>query len=108
MFGAYYEGEALRQKRLNQLVRDIEPGMPREQLVPGAIVTISTNKATGDRSYTDSIWQVEGSSGNSILLSLVSGHCFGDRKQRLVQFHEHEFYAAEHLAEKTPKEEGSA
>jgi hypothetical protein len=88
--------------------RATQPGLPREQLVPGALVTVSPCLCTSDRSYSHDVFEVVAMNGGHVLLryqdrSKERGHFRGPH---LLAVHEHEFYPAEHLI--TAQEERAA
>lgn len=74
-------------------------GMDVAHLVPGAIVTISANLHTGDRSYADNILSVVATNGGSIVLEVVFPEKLPSWRSRrvLLAIHEHHWYPAEHV-----------
>ena len=74
-------------------------GLSAEQLVPGAVVTLSTCRATGDRSWTGSVWEVVATNGGHAKLKWCGGEprYSGADPFIFVQIHERQFYPAEHL-----------
>lgn len=83
-------------------------GLAPEQLVPGAIVTVSSCKATGDRSYTDTIWEVASTNGGHALLRWRAGPKPFSERPTLVQIFEREFYPAEHMLDDAGAQSGEA
>jgi hypothetical protein len=86
-----------RRNRLIDLARSAPKGVELEQIVPGGIYTVSTCKATGDRSYQDTIWEVKAVAGASILAIARNDGFWRDRGSVLLNFSEREWYPAEHL-----------
>lgn len=82
--------------------------LTREHLVPGAVVTISTNKSTGDRSYTNELFSVVGSNGGHVVVCAIDREGFWGRinKRIILQLKEHDFYPADHLVDLL-KDEGT-
>ena len=76
------------------------PGMMHTELKTGMLVTISSNKLTGDRSLVDAIWEITGlNDGHALLTRRMLGERHDDTvKVQLVPLREHEFYAADALA----------
>lgn len=72
-----------------------------EHLVPGAVVTISTNKSTGDRSYINELFSVVGSNGGHVVVCAIDREGFLGRvnKRIILQLKDHDFYAADHLVD---------
>lgn len=70
------------------------------ELTIGRVVTLSPNKATGDRSLVNVLWKIVAVDGGHLLLSCRGlGQMLQDPTvQRLVAVREHDFYAADHLA----------
>lgn len=85
-------------RRGRQSAQASQPGLPREHLVPGAVISISPNLSTGDRSYSHDIYEVVGRNEGHVLVSQRSGHVSSYFKgPHLLSIHEHEFYGADHL-----------
>lgn len=58
------------------------------------------NKATSDRIYINDIWRVFGITGNAVMIEATSLlQALTWLKPEAVQYHEHERYFAEHLAD---------
>jgi hypothetical protein len=75
-------------------------GLAPDDLTVGQLVTLSPNKATGDRSLVDAIWEIIGINEGHLLLA-CRGFCdllIDPEKPRLALVHEHEFYSATQLA----------
>lgn len=70
------------------------------ELKTGMLVTVSSNKLTGDRSLVDAIWEISGlNDGHALLTRRMLGEGHDDTfKVQLVPLREHEFYAADALA----------
>lgn len=83
-------------------------GMDKAQLVPGAVVTFSPNLTTGDRSYTDTIFEVLAFSGTQVVLKYRAGYEPYKRDRIMVMRHEHEFYPAEHVLDALAQDENTA
>lgn len=97
-----FDWDRMEQRRQQSIAaaRNAKPGLPREQLVPGAIITLSPNLSTGDRSYTDRIFEVVGRNEGHLLVKQCAGNVpFYSKGPHLLTIHEHEFYGAEHLLE---------
>lgn len=75
------------------------PGMPSEQLIRGALITLSPNKQTGSRSYADDIHEVLSANAGHVVLR-STGLCRRTDGNGIfaVCIFEHEFYPAEALA----------
>lgn len=92
-----------RRNHFADAARKSQPGLPREHLVPGAIVTVSPNLVTGDRSWIEYVFEVTARNEGHVVLKQRSGFVpsySGDT--RVMPIHEHEFYGAEHLLEHAP------
>jgi hypothetical protein len=75
-------------------------GIDHSQLVPGALVTMSPCKNTGDRSFTNGIWRVLAANGGHVALECAHrdyGSKPGDRIVCIIS--EHEWYPAENMLE---------
>lgn len=106
IFGEDYEHN---RRRLVEAANKAPKGISASHLVPGAVVTVGPNKATGDRSYMDEIFEVIAVAGVTVgLRSLHGGPSYRGEKPVLVQVHEREFYEAEHLLAEVSQEEGPA
>ena len=73
-------------------------GMGREHLVPGAIITLSPNLCTGDRSYSHEVYEVLARNEGHVVIKQRIGEPPSHFKgPHCISIHEHEFYPAEHL-----------
>ncbi|MGX7706355.1 hypothetical protein [Methylobacterium sp. Gmos1] len=100
MFDLDFDGMRRAQERQTKLANTALKGLPPEQIVPGALVTLSTNLATGDRSYVSDIYEVLAANGGTVIMkpTELCRDDFLSQRPRSVQFHEHKFYPAEALA----------
>lgn len=92
-----------RRRSAVESARKAAVGLPREHLTPGALVTISPCKCTGDRSYSCDIWEII--AANEGHLSIKKHNASPNDMfagPRVICIHEHEFYGAEHLIENRP------
>jgi len=99
-FGMFGEDFERRQDGFRKVAAMAPKGLGLEQVVPGAVVTFSSCRATGDRSYTDTVFVVLATSpGNIVAKMLYGGHRHGkdDDGVRIISTYEREVYAAEHL-----------
>jgi hypothetical protein len=98
-------------RRINSLVSSAQkspPGLAPEHLVPGAIVMQSPNLFTGDRSYTDAIFEVVAITPGHVALKWLAGpKPFGKGTITSV-IHEHRFYPAEHVLDALIGQKASA
>ena len=71
-----------------------------DELKVGNLVTLSSNKSTGDRSLTEMIWEIVGVNAGHVLLSDAAGpeDTNENARPRLVAIDEYSFYAADHFA----------
>ena len=75
------------------------PGLPKEHLVPGALVTVSPCKCTGDRSYSHDVWEIVAANEGHLSIRKIgakSSDYFG-YAPCIDSVHEHEFYGADHM-----------
>lgn len=98
MFEMDWEGMRRSRDASAALARKAAPGLPKEHLVPGALVTISPCKCTGDRSYSHDIWQIAAANEGHLSVTKLNARD-GDhfKGPHVINIHEHEFYGAEHL-----------
>jgi hypothetical protein len=73
-------------------------GLPKEHLTPGALVTISPCKCTGDRSYSHDVWEIVAANEGHLCIRKINARPsdFG-AEPTVICIHEHEFYGADHL-----------
>ena len=93
-----WEGDNRRHMQRVQNANLAPKGLPREQLVPGTIVTHSASLSTGDRSGVEAVWGVVASNVGHVMLECVVPdyfNKFGDRTIAVIS--EHHFYLAEHM-----------
>lgn len=97
--------ETNRRRSIEQ-ARACRKGLPDSQLVPGAVVTHSANKHTGDRGGVSAIWKILATNAGHVALECVRGDPYrkiGYRTSQLVS--EYEWYAAEHLLAEIERDE---
>src|SRR5689334_10837211 len=72
-------------------------GLDPAELKAGRMVTISVNKATGDRSLCQVIWEIVSiNEGHALVKCRHLRHLlYGAPDTRLIPLHEHEFYTAD-------------
>jgi len=82
--------------------RDIKRGgrLSAEELVPGAVVTVSENKRVADRSLVDAVWEIIAINEAHCVLKFDCGNPPLDPAflTRVVPLQEHDFYQADDLA----------
>jgi hypothetical protein len=71
-----------------------------EELVPGAVVTVSENKRVADRSLVDAVWEIIAVNEAHCVLKFDCGNPPLDPAflTRVVPLQEHDFYQADDLA----------
>jgi len=78
----------------------VDKGLPREQVLPGMLVSVSASKLYRDRSYGDIIWKVIGVTPHEVLIEATDilkpapDYFRGPHK---LSFQDREFYDAEPL-----------
>jgi len=74
--------------------RPAKPGLERSMLDVGDVVTFSRNKITGDRSYTNSVWEVIAVNPAQAMLKVVGGESrtWAGDKPIMLMLDEYEFY----------------
>ena len=85
-----------RDDRFVAAAKNAPKGMGVEHLLPGALVTMSASKATGDRSYCHDIYEVVAVNAGTALFK-PTGLCEKPWTDKLavIQIYEREFYTAE-------------
>jgi len=86
-------------RTLTGVAKTAPKGLDHEQITPGAIITFSSCRATGDRSYTDAIFRVVATTPADVIVKMIHGGHRGsdDDGIRHIKLYEREVYAAEHL-----------
>jgi hypothetical protein len=85
-------------RHFSEFAKKAPPGLPKEHLTPGALVTLSACKCTGDRSYSHDVWEILAvNEGHASIRKVNAGEDDFGGKPRIVSIQEHEFYGAEHL-----------
>ena len=74
-------------------------GLDPAEIKTGRMVTISVNKATGDRSLCQVIWEIVSiNDGHALVKCRHLRHLlYGTPETRLISLQEHEFYSADDL-----------
>jgi hypothetical protein len=85
-------------RHFSEFAKKANPGLPREHLTPGALVTLSACKCTGDRSYSHDVWEILAANEGHASIRKINARdgSFGS-EPCIVSIQEHEFYGAEHL-----------
>lgn len=84
--------------KLAALAKQFPKGMHCNDIMPGALVMMSPNKGTGDRSWTDEVWTVIEKCGPYFALRPLKPDSWRGAKPILVSVVEHEFYDAQEVA----------
>jgi hypothetical protein len=101
-----WDAENHRHRRAVDSARASAPGLPRDQLVPGALVTLSPNRCTGDRSFSHEIYEILASNEGHVLIKQAIGKPAEYFKgPHSIPIHEHEFYGADHFASVVAEQE---
>lgn len=83
---------------LAKIARQSPAGLSKDTIIPGLFVTISPNKGTGDRSWTNEVWTVIGVSGPFVAMAGLAKHRQSNAPV-IVNSLEHEFYDAHEMAQ---------
>lgn len=87
--------------RFLECAKSVPAGLPREQLVPGAIVTCGPHKLIADRSYLEKIFEIIASNAATVVIKQVFPEPVSkySKEPVVLAVHEMDFYSAEHFLE---------